>query len=103
MIAGGFFTLIFFSLSLLFTCHKENIIGLVTGVLGFVAAIVMSSGWAHALRISGGFDWYLCGVHSYPIPGRFCITMLVGGVLFITANIRGIMKHKGTNTPAAQA
>jgi len=103
VLAGGFFTLIFFVPSLLFTCSKENIAGLVTGALDFVSAIVMSFGWADALWMSGKVDWYLFGVYNYPVLGWFCITMLIGGVLFITLNIRGIMKRKETSTSAAQA
>lgn len=92
MLGFGSLACLIFVLSAFFTWKKKRILGLLLGVLELILAVISSSAWAWALKISGKKDWFLLGLLGYTPIALVCYSMLAVGIVCLIANFCGIMK-----------
>ncbi len=98
----GLTALFFFLASVNSTQRKQYALGLGYGILELLSAVVSSSAWAWALKVSGKTDWFLFGLLGYTPMALICISMFAVGVLCVLASIRGLTKKGKATSTAAQ-
>lgn len=96
IITFGGLAFLFFVLSEASKRKNKFIRGVFFGCLELLAAVVSSSAWAWALKVSGKRDWFLFGILGYTPVGLICYAMFVVGVWCIVTNTRGISRQKST-------
>lgn len=93
IITFGFIAFVSFVLSIVFAANKQNIAGLLFGVVELISGVLSSLIWACALKNSGKTDWFLLGLFRYTPAALIFYAMLLAGVVCIGINFGLIIKQ----------
>ena len=94
----GVVTITLLPFSLYLAYKKKPGLGLLSGALGLLTAILTILAWREALYQSGKLDWNLLGVRTYPLAAAICIAMFFLGVFSIVVNLWALIKQKRHRT-----
>lgn len=103
IIAFGLLAFLFFVLSAASGSKHKFGCGVFFGFLELLCAVISSSAWAWALKVSGKGDWFLLGILGYTPVVLICYAMFVVGAWCTVTNIRGISKQKTAAHSAEKA
>lgn len=94
VIGFGLLAFLFFVISEVFKRKNRFGRGMLFGFLELLPAVISSSAWAWALKVSGKADWFVFGIFRYTLMGLICYAMFAAGIWCIVANVRGIGKQR---------
>lgn len=92
VVVFGLLAFLTFVVSAIYTKKQKFKIGLAFGVLELISAVISSSAWAYALKVSGKTDWFLFGLRRYTVFALICYAMLATGMICVAVNLWNLRK-----------